>query len=92
MNETEQYLICTWHFIVFYENGELKQVDFRESKTGRVDLYYELNRLMKKGSIFKLYGVWHGEWRTDVFDLEPKVYLKRLEDYIKEENPKFKKF
>lgn len=35
LNETDQYAINTWHFIVFYENDELKQVDFTAIKTGR---------------------------------------------------------
>lgn len=50
LNETDRYLINTWHFIVFYEGDELKQTDFTASKTGRVGLYNEINRLIENGS------------------------------------------
>ena len=83
--ETERFpLEGTWFFIVSYEDGEFQQRDFTDAQYAKKALINLIDRYIKTKTPFKLYGVWQGHWKTDVFDLDPKLMTKRLSANLEE--------
>lgn len=79
--ETDRFLIDgeNWYFVVQVQDGEILHSSFTAAKASRKTLIIKLQALLELGDVvFKLYGVWRGQWRTDLFELEPEKMCKRL--------------
>lgn len=53
-------------------------LEFRATKVGLENLRAFCQALSMPGKKGLLIGVWNGQYRTDLFILDPKVILKRL--------------
>lgn len=65
-----------WYFII-KPNCELD--GYTSSKTNKQYLIERLKALLKDGVKFELLGVWTGKYRTDLFFLNPREAIGRLE-------------
>lgn len=60
--------------VISYEN-EFKQCCFQND----VELLNYVNELGRKKISYIIYGVWNGQWRTDLFILDLKILTDRIE-------------
>jgi hypothetical protein len=72
-----------WYLLVedcglsgFYEDC------FTSSSSGRRKLVEKVKSCLAADKTFKVYGVWQGEWRTDLFILPPEIILKKIQENI----------
>ena len=79
IDETDRFpLEETWFFIVSFQNGIVEQEDFTAAQYAKNNLIMRIEQYTETYIPFKLYGVWHGQWKTDVFNLDPKLMVRRL--------------
>ena len=82
-NETEKFPVdqidkSIWYFIV--KNNILEE--FKSTITDKKSLIHQIEQLISAKTEFKLCGVWHGEWSTDIFVLDPAISLKLITSEI----------
>jgi hypothetical protein len=65
-----------WYFIV--KSDEI--IEYKSTVSNQKDLVRDISKYLRHGFKFQLMGVWHGQYRTDIFVLEPANALIRLED------------
>jgi hypothetical protein len=75
-----------WYFTV--KSDEI--TPYKSTMTDQKDLVIELNKMLRSGRKFQLFGVWHGQYKTDIFVLDPATVRKRLEDEKAYRNMKYK--
>lgn len=77
--ETDRFpLEGTWFFTVNFQKGEIEHRNFTDSQSAKRELIALIEHYTNANIPFKLYGVWQGRWRTDVFDLDPKLMVQRF--------------
>ena len=86
-NETEQFpFLCTdrtiWYGIILNDSG-FHRSSFTSSKSGKKTLSEEIETLQSKGVSFLLIGIWQGQWKTDIFVLDPTIAIPKLQEASK---------
>jgi len=66
-----------WFMMTSIKNNVIESVAFQTSKSDLKSLA-EIIRVTDS-TTFKVYGVWNGTWNTDLFDMDLKILLKRIE-------------
>jgi hypothetical protein len=71
-----------WYFLIDFGTKETK--DFY-NVSGKVELIKELKKIINEGreENFSLFGVWPGQWRTDVFKMNVKEGYDELSKHFK---------
>jgi len=64
-----------WFLVFDIIDGNVKEETFTQTKKGLVELY---ERLQKEPSPLRIYAIWHGQWKTDLFSCDRKVLTERL--------------
>lgn len=72
-----------WFFIVSFQEEKLIHEDFKSSQEGLRGLIHQIQEYSKKIVPFRLYGVWQGQHRTDIFVLNPQLMAGRFSEYLK---------
>jgi hypothetical protein len=83
--ETESFPVdstqrSVWYGIIEYDPGacRFQETTFTASKSGKKDLVAMIRLLTGADRKFVIVGVWQGQWKTDVFVLEPAILIKRM--------------
>ena len=83
--ETKQFNYAIGNYLLLTVNESKIQEDFfSNSYTDLLALAEKLIDLTNNDTYFKLYGIWHGEYRTDFFDLDGKIVIKGIAKYVLE--------
>ena len=95
-NETKNFeLEGTWYFIVKWEDNEIQHEGFTPSQSNKKEMVRRIEMYTSQKIPFKLYGVWQGAWRTDIFDLDPEImenrFSKLLDQLAKERSKSMNK-
>lgn len=70
-----------WYFIVDWENKTEKDFcSVQDKKNLLVDLFQIITE--RKNKNFQLYGVWHGQYRTDIFKIPIEAGHQKIEKYF----------
>jgi hypothetical protein len=85
--ETESFPIdstqrTVWFGIIEYdpETKLFSETHFTSSNTGRKDLTAMILLLTEADRKFEVVGIWQGQWKTDVFVLDPAILIKRIRE------------
>lgn len=65
-----------WLMEVSFENGRFQEDQIHFNKTQMLEI---VNRLKNADATKRYYVVWHGQYNTDIFQVDPKKIVKRLE-------------
>jgi hypothetical protein len=71
-----------WFAVLTLEFKIIQYYGFSSSKSGRKNLL-ELLKEVSDTHFLTLIGIWNGEWRTDLFILNKKIAIKKLEEVTK---------
>jgi hypothetical protein len=71
-----------WYVLITMENGGLQHYGFTASVSNKEGLLRALKSMAKDESGL-LFGVWTGQYRTDLFVLDRNQAMKRLEESLK---------
>ena len=71
-----------WYFLINFKNKKIK--DFY-NVSGKVELLEILKKIIdnKEEKYFNLFGIWPGQWRTDVFKINLNEAYKELSKHFK---------
>ena len=71
----------TWYFLIDW--SEKKIMDFY-NVSGKEQVVQKLEEIISKGETerYELYGIWHGQWRTDIFKIPIELAYKKLYKYF----------
>ena len=78
----------TWFVVVTLVNRKMHQDFYHTTISGKQEL---LDCLQNLKAPYKIYGVWHGNWSTDLFDMDKSALIKRLKLEAKEREAERKK-
>ncbi|MCK9593700.1 MAG: hypothetical protein M0Q91_17000 [Methanoregula sp.] len=70
-----------WYAIVEYTITGFHETEYTSSGTGKSDFIEKIKefRLKKvRKSDYRLYGIWAGEWKADIFLLDETIVLRKL--------------
>lgn len=67
-----------WYAIVEYDITGFHETAYASSKSGKTDLLAALILLRSSSRKYLLLGIWQGEWKTDLFILDPTIVRSRL--------------
>lgn len=84
-NETEKvpFEKPIWFVFLTYNNGLLNEEIFQYNEVRAM-----LNRLEKQPNPIKIYAIWTGNWNTDLFEMDYSIFVKRIENEIKDKGYK----
>lgn len=75
-NETKDFPVgstdkSVWYGIIIHDVTSPRH-SFTSSKSGKRELLDKIKQLQSDGQKFLVIGIWQGQWRTDIFTLDPK--------------------
>ena len=68
-----------WFVLLTTDKNGIQEEVYQTTKEGKSRLFREINELESDNIYFKIYGVWNGQWNTNLFDMNIKTLKKRLE-------------
>ena len=66
-----------WYAIIVM-GSDFPRYQFASSISGKNDFVNTIIRLKKEGQKYLIFGIWHGQYRTDIFVLEEDKILKMM--------------
>jgi hypothetical protein len=86
-NETEQFPFWITDRVVWYglllNDAGFHRLSFTASKSGKKTLVEQIVICQNVGSPFLVIGVWQGQWKTDIFVLDPDITIAKMQEAIK---------
>lgn len=81
-NETDQFPVDRtdreiWYAIIV-SNDELSRYEFTSSKSGKKNFVETINKLLGENQKILVLGIWKGQWKTDLFVLDPKIIVDKI--------------
>lgn len=67
-----------WYALIEYDITGFHETAYTSSKSGKADLLAMLIQLRGMNRKYYLLGIWQGEWKTDLFVLDPIIVRSRL--------------
>jgi hypothetical protein len=67
-----------WYAIIEYDITGFHETAYTSSKSGKADLLAALMLLRSSSRKYLLLGIWMGEWKTDLFILDPSIVRSRM--------------
>lgn len=85
-NESDDFPFSTtecgvWYAIITSESP-MNTYSFTSSKSGKKDLIEKIKELTKEGKEYLIFGMWQGKWKTDIFILDKKTCLNKLNKVV----------
>ena len=73
-----------WYGIIECEEDVriFTETSFTSSKSGKTNLINIVKQLINQERSFVLIGIWQGEWKTDIFVLEPTIAISMIRKVI----------
>lgn len=84
-NETDNFFIESsknWYLVLTIKDRKIYESVFNGSKKEKKELIEYLENLTNSKNYFKIYGVWNGEYNTDLFELNSNILIKRLKLFL----------
>ena len=69
-----------WFVLLTTDKNKIQEDVYQTTKEGKSKLFREINELENDNIYFKIYGVWNGQWNTNLFDMTIKTLKRRLEE------------
>ena len=69
-----------WFMLTSIKDNRIESVAFQTSKSDLKTLAATIRST--NPNTLKVYGVWNGTWNTDLFDMDVKVLLKRIDSKL----------
>jgi len=67
-----------WYILIKSKKGKLEYDYYTGGIGNKIALYGDLEKLLVENVSVLVFGVWHGNWRTDAFLLNPKKLVRNL--------------
>ena len=72
-----------WYGMIRDINGKYETTEFTSSKSSKEQLIVWIEQLKDSKERYLLIGIWKGNYKTDLFILDPDALLKKLKMSIK---------
>jgi hypothetical protein len=85
-HETEQFPVDRtdggiWYAIIAYDN-QFSRFDYTPSGIGKKEFIRKIALLKQSNVEFLLLGIWHGEYRTDIFVLDENIIVPMIKKEV----------
>jgi hypothetical protein len=70
-----------WYAIVEHDLLGFHETEYTSSQSGKSDFINRIKELhlkKVKKSDYRVYGIWMGGWKADIFHLDEKIVLRKL--------------
>ncbi len=83
--ETEAFPVKSrtcWYALIKVIDGKLQSECYGGSDRDKKELTENIIKYLQENVEFRIYGVWQGQWRTDLFDLDPKTLEGKINEFF----------
>jgi hypothetical protein len=70
-----------WYAMILFD-GRFPRHSYTSSKSQKRNLIEDMTKKKQEGQKFLIMGIWHGQWKTDIFILDEETTLRKLLDNI----------